>query len=291
LVYTFIFYNGGNPKTVCWIFKVHWGIIEVLTEKKAHYWNSVAKAWQEAGPKTLWRAYNDAVNASLFARWLPASDIAHLLKTDLFDESLGDGLYSLITARAKNVVGIDISMLTVKAAKSLHDGFQVAGADVHHLPFADGTFDVIVSNSTLDHFESSDEIVASLNELYRVLRVGGQLLITLDNLANPVIALRSVLPFRFLNHLNIAPYYVGATFRPHRLCRQLEQTGLEVLEVGAVMHFPRILTMAIARGLERYAGQQIQKGFLHFLMTFEHLSRWPTRFWTGYFVAARTIKR
>jgi len=262
-----------------------------LIEENAHYWDAVARMWQEARPKTLWRAYSDAVNAALFARWLPPGKVDHLLKTDLFDESLNDGLYPLLASRAKRVVGMDISSLTVQAAKSRHNGLQATAADVRLLPFADGTFDVIVSNSTLDHFESQDEIVISLRELYRVLRVDGQLLLTLDNLANPVIALRSVLPFRLLNRLNIVPYYVGATFGLSRLRNNLEQVGLEVLDVSAVMHFPRIFTMAIARMLERHAGRKIQRHFLHFLMTFEHLSRWPTRYWTGYFVAVRAIKK
>ncbi|MER3446060.1 MAG: hypothetical protein C4291_04135, partial [Candidatus Dadabacteria bacterium] len=179
-----------------------------MLQEKPSYWDRVAKTWQETGPQTLWRAYNDAVNTTVFASWLPPDRVENLLKTDLFDESLGDGLYPLMVMRAKNVFGIDISVLTIQAAKSRHRGLQVTGADARCLPFADGIFDVIISNSTLDHFELSDEVVASLKELYRVLRVGGQLLLTLDNLSNPIIALRSVLPFRLLSRLNIVPYYV-----------------------------------------------------------------------------------
>lgn len=262
-----------------------------MTIKDARYWNEVARSWQEDTPRILWRAYNDAINIDLFAQWLPTYGVEHLLKTDLFDESLGEGLYPLLSARAKSVIGIDISGLTAQAAKSRHNGLRVTGADMRYLPFSDGTFDVIVSNSTLDHFESSDEILTSLRELHRVLRPGGQLLLTLDNLANPVIALRSYLPFRLLNRVGIVPYYVGSTFGPDLLRHHLEQTGLEVLEVSAVMHFPRIFTMAMVRILERYARRGIQKRFLRFLMSFEHLSTWPTRFLTGYFVAARAIKR
>jgi SAM-dependent methyltransferase len=162
---------------------------------------------------------------------------------------------------------------------------------VRWLPFADGTFDFIVSNSTLDHFESPHEIADGLRELHRVLRSGGQLLLTLDNLANPVISLRSILPFRLLNRLNIVPYYVGPTLGPRRLCHNLKQAGLEVLEVGTVMHFPRIFTVAMARILERRAGPETQRRFLRFWMSFEKLSHWPTRFLTGYFLAVRAIKR
>jgi hypothetical protein len=117
------------------------------------------------------------------------------------------------------------------------------------------------------------------------------LLLTLDNLANPVIALRSALPFRLLNRLKIVPYFVGATLGPSRLRDHLERLGLMVMEVSAVMHFPRILAMAIIRVMEGHFGLKMQKRFLRLLMAFEHLSRWPTRFLTGYFVVVRTIKK
>ncbi len=239
----------------------------------------------------LWRAYNDAVNTALFGRWLSHHKADSLLKTDLFDESLGDGLYSLLELHAKKVVGIDISLLISKSAKSRHSGLDVVGADVRRLPFSDEVFDIIVSNSTLDHFESSEEIVYSLKELLRVLKPGGQLLLTLDNLVNPVIALRAVLPFRLLNRLQIVPYFVGATLSPSRLRDHLEHLGLMVMEVSAVMHFPRILAMAFIRVMEGRFGSKMQKRFLSLLMAFEHLSHWPTRFLTGYFVAVRAVKK
>lgn len=262
-----------------------------MTEKDARYWDSVARSWQEATPRTLWRAYNDAINIALFAQWIPNDGVEHLLKTDLFDESLGEGLYTLLSSRAKTVFGIDLSVLTVRAAKSRHEGLCAIEADVRHLPFADGVFDVIVSNSTLDHFESSDEIANSLHELHRVLRPGGKLLLTIDNLANPAIAVRKLLPLRLLNRLNIVPYYVGATLGPHRLRKHIEQAGLKVLETRAVMHFPRIFTMLMTRILSTRDGFEIKRRFLSFLMAFEHLSKWPTRFITGYFVAVKAIKR
>jgi SAM-dependent methyltransferase len=262
-----------------------------LTQEKSRYWDTVAKTWQEASPQTLWRAYNDAVNTALFGHWLPNHKVDFLLKTDLFDESLGKGLYPLLELHATRVIGMDISVLTSRSAKSRHPGLAVVGGDVRRLPFADGVFDIIVSNSTLDHFESSDEIIDSLGELLRVLKPGGQLLLTLDNLVNPVIALRSVLPFRLLNRLKIVPYFVGTTLGPNRLRDHLECLGLMVMDVSAVMHFPRILAMAMSRVLEGHSGLKVQEGFLNLLMSFERLSRWPTRFLTGYFVAVRAIKK
>ncbi len=73
-----------------------------------------------------------------------------------------------LATRARNVVGTDISVQMVHAARSKHIGLSGVGADVRELPFGDGAFDVIVSNSTLDHFDSQAEIGASLCELCRV---------------------------------------------------------------------------------------------------------------------------
>jgi len=262
-----------------------------LIPEKKRYWDEVAKTWQRANTESLWRSYSDSVNTELFSRWLPNVRLENLLKTDLFDESLGDGLYPLLSSRAKNLFGIDLSQITVQAAKWRHPCLKAIAADVRSLPFATGMFDFIVSNSTLDHFQSQKEIVDSLRELHRALRAGGQLLLTLDNLANPVIAVRSFLPFPLLNRLNIVPYYVGPTFGPRRLCRYLQETGFEVHEVEALMHFPRLISVHMTRKLERRLDKYAKTRLVSLLMGFERLAKWPTRFLTGYFIAVRAIKR
>ncbi len=265
--------------------------IRRLTEEKANYWNTVAKVWREENPQTLWRAYSDETNNRLLSGWLPEGQIECLLKTDLFDESVSDGLYPLLASRAKTVVGMDLSTLVIQAARSRYTSLRATGADVRCLPFADGVFDAVVSNSTLDHFESEDEIIISLRELRRVLKDDGQLLLTLDNRANPTIALRNAIPFRLLHRLGVLPYYVGATFRPGQLQRVLRQLNFEVAEVGSLIHFPRMIAISIAGILRKYGAAKIQRGFLRFLSAFEILSKLPTRFITGHFIAVRAIKR
>jgi SAM-dependent methyltransferase len=261
------------------------------TAPEARYWDGIAQAWRRADLHKLWRAHSDAINMTLLVRWLPTDRVGHLLKTDLFDEGVGQGLLPLLASRARRVVGIDISALAFHIDRWHDGGLQMVRADVRRLPFASEAFDVIVSNSTLDHFTSSHEIAASLRELRRVLRVGGQLLLTLDNLANPVIVLRNTLPFPLLNRLGLVPYYVGATYSPKGLRRILRQVGFEVLEIDAIMHCPRVFAVAIARLLQRLVGPRTQSGFLRCLMAFERLRYWPTRFLTGHFIAIKAIKR
>ena len=259
--------------------------------EEAHYWDTVAEVWLRRRSQALWRIHSDAVNSSLLRCWLPVGRVEHLLKTDLFDEAFSGGMYPQLSLRAQNVIGIDISALTLQAARSRQGDRLMVRADVRHSPFASSSFDAIISTSTLDHFKSPHEIVASLRELRRVLRVGGQLLLTMDNLMNPVIALRNALPFRLLNRLGLVPYYIGATYGPRRLRRVLQQVGFEVVEVHAVMHCPRLLAVNLAQVLEGRTGPAVQRGLLRCLMAFEGLSRWPTRFLTGHFIAVRALKR
>jgi SAM-dependent methyltransferase len=255
------------------------------------YWDSVVAEWKKSEPHKLWRAYCERLNAMLLKSWLPTGKVERLLKTDLFDEAVGEGLHPLLVSRARTFIGMDLSFLVLHTARSLHSDLLVISADACDLPFADGVFDIVVSNSTLDHFASPDRIEASLRELRRVLRTGGQLLLTLDNLANPLIALRSVLPFSLMKRLGIVPYYVGATVGPGGLCRVLRRVGLEVRQLHAMMHCPRVFAVAFARVLAKWASPQVQMRFLRLLLAFERLSCWPTRFITAYFVAVRAVKR
>lgn len=248
-------------------------------------------AYQNKGFQKLWRTHSDSVNQALLTRWLLNGQMENLLKTDLFDEAVSDGLSSLLNVRSKRVFYIDASLEVHRRAKRRHPNLQTVGTDVRCLPFADGTFDGIVSNSTLDHFKSLDDLVISLKELYRALRTGGQMILTLDNLANPIILLRNGLPFHLLYYMKIVPYYVGVTLGPYRLQRLLKEIGFKVLEVDAIMHCPRVLAVAIAHWMERHTSPKTQRYFLRFLMAFEGLSCLPTRFLTGHFIAVRAMRR
>jgi SAM-dependent methyltransferase len=261
-----------------------------MSHRHMGYWDSVATTWYATHLQWLWRQHSDAVNLSLLARWLPQERVRRLLKTDVFDEAFGDGLLPVLLAKTDCLVCMDVSVSTINLAKKRYAKLRAVGVDVRALPFKDDTFDIIVSNSTLDHFTSRDDILISLRKLSGALRPGGQLLLTLDNLANPTIALRNLLPFRVLHCLGVLPYFVGATLGPYSVQQLLRQVGFEVAEVGAVMHCPRVFAVLIARLLGRWAMSRAQRRFLRWAMAFERLAQWPTRFLTGHFVAVRAVK-
>ncbi|MGH8713342.1 MAG: class I SAM-dependent methyltransferase [Casimicrobiaceae bacterium] len=253
-------------------------------------WERALAPMLGAGAEALWRRHSDAVNTALLDRWLPGEPCVNLLKTDLFDEAMGEGLYPLLATRARNVAALDLATSVLAAATARHRGLLGVAADVRRLPFASGAFDVVVSNSTLDHFDTRDEIIAALRGIHRVLRPGGRLLLTMDNLANPAVALRNALPFGLLRGLGLVAYPIGATGGPRRLRRMLRDTGFDVLDTVALLHCPRALAVARARRCERRGTPEARARFLRAASRWEHLARWPTRFLTGYFVGLNARK-
>ena len=140
-------------------------------------WNRVVQEWLANHPHPAWREHSDRVNADLVERWLPAKKSGRLLKTDLFDEVASDGIYSLLATRADKICGMDISSFTATAVYRKYPEVAACAADIRRLPFANSSFDAIVSLSTVDHFADARDIDVSLRELWRVMRPGGTLVI------------------------------------------------------------------------------------------------------------------
>jgi SAM-dependent methyltransferase len=252
----------------------------------AETWDSVLRGWQNGRSTAFLRTYSDAVNRALLDALLPSGRARRILKTDLFDEAVGEGLLPFLRARAERVVGIDVSPAVVEAARARYRDLDARCADTRGLPFPDGSFDVAVSNSTLDHFARRDEIETALGELRRVLEPGGRLLITLDNGANPLVLLRNVLPAAPLRALRLVPYPVGATYGPRGLRALLVQAGFEVEATRALMHCPRLLARAVSAVAPAGSPR-----LLRAVLQLERLGASPARHLTAQFVAAAARRR
>ncbi|MEW8958886.1 MAG: class I SAM-dependent methyltransferase [Moorella sp. (in: firmicutes)] len=99
----------------------------------------------------------------------------------ILDVGCGTGNFSLELARlGVKVTGIDISepMLATARRKAAAAGLEIEflHADAMNLPFADNTFDKIVSVTAL---EFAPDLKAALAEGYRVLKPGGRMVIGL----------------------------------------------------------------------------------------------------------------
>ena len=102
---------------------------------------------------------------------------------DVLDVAIGTGLNLPHYPPGIRLTGVDLSPVMLAAAGTraadLGRTVELSEADAEHLPFDDASFDTVVC--TLSLCSVSDDR-AAINELHRVLRPGGQLLL-LDHVA------------------------------------------------------------------------------------------------------------
>jgi len=257
-----------------------------VKSKPKDYWGSVVQNWRSSERYSLWRKHSDDVNTKLLDRWLAQNQLESILKTDLFDEAVSVGLSKSLLRLAPGITGIDISLEVARAAKVRNSHLNVQTADVRFLPYRDSSFDAIVSLSTLDHFNSLTDIQLAINELCRVLRYGGVMVITLDNLSNPLIWLRNTLPDNMLIATGLIPYETGKTCTRKTLEKLCNNAGLKVEHSTALLHCPRVFAVALSRLIENAdLSDTAKRRYLRLLTLFEAMEHWPTKFITGYFTA------
>lgn len=250
------------------------------------HWQHIGEHWSRERPARLWRVHADAVNRRWIASNLGDWAKGPMLKTDLFDEAAGDGLLTMVCRDGDGTrVGIDVAAAVVRAASTRNPSIHALRADVRRLPFANNSFAWVLSDSTLDHFHCGDDLSLSLREIHRVLAPGGRLLVTMDNLANPAIALRNALPFPWLYRTGIVPYFVGVATGPGRLRELLEEAGFHVEKSDALMHCLRVLAVPMSTVVDRLGRPWLNRAWLRLLMSCEWLENTPLRYRTGYFVA------
>lgn len=100
----------------------------------------------------------------------------------------GDIRYDFINRGADDnqYVSLDISRNTLLLSKQLSDNishlFIGVQGDGQNLPFADGSFDIIICSEVIEHLQKDD---LALKEMSRVLKKDGRVLITTPYLGNP----------------------------------------------------------------------------------------------------------
>lgn len=253
-------------------------------------WEAYGAEWIAERPQRLWRRHSDAVNTRLIEQWLPPGRLGKVLKTDLFDEAVSEGVCGTLAPRSDLIVGLDVSPAILSAATREGADVRATAADVRQLPLAPSSFDTIVSLSTLDHFEDRADVQSALSELHRVLKPGGVMVLTLDNLANPVISLRNSIPFRVTYALGLVPYPMGRTFRPADAEKLVTNAGFQVTERTAIMHAPRVLAVPLMGLLSRNGDETGSRLLSRAALAFERLRPLRTKFLTGHFIAFRTVK-
>src|SRR5581483_11909615 len=100
----------------------------------------------------------------------------------VLDVACGSGYGSALLARAAaEVTGVDVAADAIAHARAKYAhaaNLQFREGDCVALPFADGSFDVVVSFETIEHIAAQERFLA---ELRRVLAPGGLLVLSCPN--------------------------------------------------------------------------------------------------------------
>jgi SAM-dependent methyltransferase len=224
------------------------------------------------------------VHQELVRRWSRGVSPRTVLKTDVFEEANGDDriLFDLFPSEA-HAVGMDIAPGYLAAARKRapENGFSFVRTDVRACAFATGSFDLVLSNSTLDHFATRGELRAALKELVRILRPGGVLIVTLDNPENPMYAL-----LRWVTGRNWTPFVLGETASIRQLNTWLAECGVEITANEWLIHNPRLISTGLFMILRKLFGRFADPPVRTLLWMFALAARLPTRRFSACFVAA-----
>ena len=225
----------------------------------------------------------------LIGRWAGLPLAGRILKTDLFEEALGsaDAFATELCDSHNVVIGMDLSPAMVAQARDRNgDRLRYLACDARHLPFANSSFSLVVSPSTLDHFPDSRDLRRSLCEIARILAPTGRLIITLDNRQNVFDPL-----LRLAIRLRWVPFYIGRSYSVRELRRELEAAGFVVDDTTAVVHHPRLTAVTAVAIANRLGWPPLTRCVHRALTAAQRLqtSRW--RYYTGCFVAAKAVPR
>jgi SAM-dependent methyltransferase len=262
----------------------------------AKYWDRVALEWSKKDDcNRLLAEHKRRTHLALLKRWAEISPNWRILKTDLFEEALNNEQFSFDLAQNNcQIFGIDVSSNIAWLARANALAHGVNGGylcgDVRELPFQNGSFDLVISNSTLDHFPDTESIVRALNELFRIIRTGGTLIITLDNKAH--LTYPPYFIIRLWMKLGLAPYFIGKTLSLKELVYALSESGFAIKETTAIFHYPH--PDVLTRGLETFLSW-IGKGKLDStikksLVLLDRLEHKKTRYLTGRYIAVKAVK-
>ena len=262
--------------------------MEGVDRNPASEWDQVAARAQPSWYlDPLVAKQKQELHVKLFQSWTAAS-ASRGLKTDVFEEAFGaDALLERLAPLCQTWIGMDVAVGTVRQARArlrLRCAHYLA-CDVRHVPLRSESLDVIVSNSTLDHFAKRRDFETAIAELARLLGPGGRLLITVDNPRNPLLW-----PLRWLSRLPRSPFALGYTPSAAVLRQTLEGAGLQVVDACRLIHNPRGVSTVFFLTLRRIAGRRADSLIQWFLDAFAKLERLPTREFTACFLAACAVR-
>lgn len=122
-------------------------------------------------------------------------------RTRVLDAGCGrGGVVELYLDRARQAVGLDADLPSLREHRCLE---QLVAGNLERLPFPSACFDLLLCSWTMEHLARPD---AAFEELARVLRPGGHVVLLAPNAWNYVTIVQRLLPGRFQRRLTRTVY-------------------------------------------------------------------------------------
>ena len=100
---------------------------------------------------------------------------------DVLDLGCGVGFFGgLALKRGGKVVGLDFSDAALRIAQKEQQGIPFVRGDATNIPFPDASFDAVLLNDIIEHLAEAPGR-RMIEEVFRVLRPGGRLIVDTDN--------------------------------------------------------------------------------------------------------------
>jgi ubiquinone/menaquinone biosynthesis C-methylase UbiE len=195
-------------------------------------------SWQLGSPGTaLYRLY-DALRAGLnraLVSWL-GERAAIGPGAAVLEAGSGPAMASsLFARRVRLAVALDRDAGALRQARARDPRLPVVQADLAHLPFRPGSFDLSWSSSTLEHL---DDDGPALDEMRRVTRAGGAVFVGVPSVTGPL-AVQKLAP------RSRAGIWIGTVFSARGLSARLASHGLT--EIARRDYFFRFFVGVLAR--------------------------------------------
>ena len=179
--------------------------------------------------------------ARTLLRWLGPGDLRGLR---VLDVAGGDGYWAgQARRRGARAVALDLATAKLSRGRQLSGAPALVRSDALRLPFADASFDRVMSICAIEHFDDGEK---ALDEMTRVLAPGGELVMSADALT-----LAEHWPNLYRAHCE--RYHVKRTYSHQELTALLAARGLDVTEYRYQFRSRRAQRMYL--GLSAYGGK------------------------------------
>mmetsp|Transcript_765 Transcript_765/g.1365 ORF Transcript_765/g.1365 Transcript_765/m.1365 type:complete len:148 (+) Transcript_765:1388-1831(+) len=131
----------------------------------------VYEVYEKIAPHFSNTRYKPWPNVSDYIATFPAGSL-------VADVGCGNGKYLGCNKERLFTIGTDRSFNLIDLAKQKDLSFQTFVADSLILPLRPGVFDRVISIAVIHHFSTDSLRIQAIEEFYRILKVGGEVMIS-----------------------------------------------------------------------------------------------------------------